>query len=316
MQLSTLDSAGRRLLETALRAGEPVCLALDALPSDYPIDELLPLVDELKCTDTRLHQALAQHLAPAGRAGRTYKVTAVIPTNRGTPLGLQALRDQDCEVEVLVLANGGTQSQGDRVIEIPWQGHGPTRQAGVEAATGDYVLFTVDDALPRGKGVISTLVEALESGSYDAVFGRQLPWPGADPVTRARLRAWTPPGDAVRTVDRYDHVFALARRELLLQDPLPDVPIAEDLHWGRRHRVGYVPGAPVVHSHARRPGPLYRRTRDIHRQHTALGEPARVPSLTALLRALPGVVPPVLQAGLPELPNQLAELFGQWRGGR
>ncbi len=97
---------------------------------------------------------------------------------------------------------------------------------------------------------------------------------------------------------------------------LPDVPIAEDLHWGRRHRVGYVPGAPVVHSHARRPGPLYRRTRDIHRQHTALGEPARVPSLTALLRALPGVVPPVLQAGLPELPNQLAELFGQWRGGR
>jgi hypothetical protein len=28
------------------------------------------------------------------------------------------------------------------------------------------------------------------------------------------------------------------------------------------------------------------------------------------------VVPPVLQAGPQELPNQLAELLGQWRGGR
>lgn len=316
MELSSLDPAARRQLEAALRAGEPVQLALEALPTDRPADELLPLVDGLTCATPGLRRALLPHLAPAARTDRAHRVTAVIPTHRGTPLGLAALRAQDCEVDVLVLANGGATPDGDQVLSVPWQGHGQTRQRGAEAATGDYVLFTVDDALPRGAGVVSTLVEALEAGGFDAVFGRQVPWPGADPVTRERLRAWTPPGGPVRRVDRYDHVFALVRRDVLLRDPLPDVPIAEDLHWGRAHRIGYVPGAPVVHSHARRPGALYRRTRDIHREHTALGEPARVPSLAALIRALPGVVPPVLQAGPQELPNQLAELLGQWRGGR
>ncbi len=316
MELSSLDPSARQQLEAALRSGERVRLTLADLPQDRHADELLPLVDELVCSDRSLDHALRPHLPPPARPGRGHRVTAIIPTNRGTPLGLTALRAQDCEVEVLVLTNGGATADGDRVLEVPWAGHGPTRQEGVTQATGDYVLFTVDDALPRGLGVVSTLVEALEAGGFDAVFGRQLPWPGADPVTRDRLRTWTPPGHEPRRVDRHDHVFALARRDLLLRDPLPEVPIAEDLHWGRTHRIGYVPGAPVVHSHRRSPGSLYRRTRDMHRQHKALGEPARVPSLAALVRALPGVVPPVLQAGPQELPNQLAELLGQWRGGR
>ncbi len=316
MELSSLDAAARLQLEAALRAGEPVSLALTACPRDRPADELIPLLDDWTCPDPGLRRSLEHHRAPPARAGRTHRVTAVIPTNRGTPLGLAALRDQDCDVEVLVLANGGASPEGDRVLEVAWLGHGPTRQRGVEAASGDYVLFTVDDALPRGRGVVSTLVEALEDGGYDAVFGRQLPWPSADPVTRDRLRRWTPPGLGHRRVDRHDHVFALARRELLLRDPLPDVPIAEDLHWGRAHRIGYVATAPVVHSHPRRPLALYRRTRAIHREHRALGDPARVPSLPALVRALPGVVSPVLQAGAQELPNQLAELLGQWAGGR
>lgn len=316
MELSSLAAADRRTLETALRDGQSVALRLDQLPRDRPADELVPLVDRLHCRDAGLDRSLRPLLAPPARAGRRHRVTAVIPCSRGTPLGLAALRAQDCVLDVLVLANGDVPAQGDRVLQVPWEGHGTTRQRGVEAASGDYVLFTVDDALPRGAGVVSTLVEALEDGGFDAVFGRQLPWPSADPITRARLRAWTPPGDRVRPVDQLDHVFALVRRETLLREPLPDVPIAEDLHWGRTHRVGYVPQAPVVHSHVRRPGALYRRTRDIHREHGVLGDAPLVPSFAALLQALPGVVRPMLQAGPQELPNQLAELLGQWRGGR
>ncbi len=316
MRLTGLDAPERHRLEAALREGERVDLTLTRLPRDRPADELLPLVDALESPDPDLLSSLRPLLAPQAVPGRTHRVTAVIPTHRQTPLGLSALRAQDCSVEVLVLANGDVRPEGDRVLQVPWQGHGRTRQRGVEAAQGDYVLFTVDDAIPRGPGVVSTLVEALEAGGFDAVFGRQIPWPSADSITRQRLRNWTPPAGSVRRMDRLDHVFALARRETLLRDPLPEVPIAEDLHWGRSHRIGYVPGAPVVHSHTRRPGALYRRTRDIHRQHRALGEDPRIPSLAALVRALPGIISPVLHGGPRELPNQLAELLGQWQGGR
>jgi hypothetical protein len=316
MELSSLNSADRAKLEQALREGQPVTLNLDRLPRDRPADELLPLVDTLICPNSSLRRSMQPLMAPRAQRGRSYRVTAVIPTNRGTPLGLAALRSQDCNVEVLVLANGKATPEGDRVLRVPWEGHGPTRQRGVQAAKGEFILFSVDDALPRGRGVVSTLVEALVEGGFDAVFGRQVPWPSADPITRERLRRWTPPGASVQAKDRLDHVFALVRRETLLRDPLPPVPIAEDLHWRRNHRIGYVPQAPVVHSHTREPGTLYRRTRDIHRQHRALGDPALVPSLGALVRALPGIINPVLRAGPRELPNQLAELLGQWRGGR
>ncbi len=244
------------------------------------------------------------------------RVTVVIPTNRCSPRGLAGWRRQDCDVEVLVLANGAVRPHGDRVLQVPWEGHGATRQRGVRESDRPYVLFTVDDAVPASDDAISRLVEALQDGGFDAVFGRQLPWPDTDVVTRGRLEAWTPPGDEVVEVARLDHVFALHQRQTLVDHPLPDVPIAEDLHWRQGRRIGYVPTACVFHAHPRRPLELYRRTRDIHRQHVALGESARVPSLAAVLRALPGVVGPVSRAGPRELPNQLAELLGQWVGGR
>ena len=161
MELSSLAAADRRTLETALRDGQSVALRLDQLPRDRPADELVPLVDRLHCRDAGLDRSLRPLLAPPARAGRRHRVTAVIPCSRGTPLGLAALRAQDCVLDVLVLANGDVPAQGDRVLQVPWEGHGTTRQRGVEAASGDYVLFTVDDALPRGAGVVSTLVEAL-----------------------------------------------------------------------------------------------------------------------------------------------------------
>jgi len=274
----------------------------------------MPLFDHISAKNPDLEAALRAHLPPAARPGDpALSVTAIIPSHRRTPLGLAALRAQDCDVEVLVLANGPHEPEGDRVLRLPWAGHGATRQQGVEAAGGDYVLLSVDDALPRGAGCVRAMVEALEEGGYDAVFGRQVPWPSSDPITRARLREWTPPGRGHRWVERHDHVFALYRRQTLLDHPLPAVPIGEDLHWRQGRRIGYVPGAPVVHAHPRRPLALYRRARDIHRQHIALGEPSRVPDLAHLLRALPSTLGPVITAGPREWPCQVAELLGQWR---
>lgn len=316
MRLTSLEAVDLRALDEALRRGEPCELELGTrLPAGVRADQLLPLFDTVVAKNRSLQTSLRELLpAPARRSAA--RVTAVIPTNRGTPIGLSALRAQDCQVDVLVLTNGGVSAEGDRVVSVPWRGHGPTRQEGAAMASGDYVLFTVDDALPRGASCVRTLVEALEEGGYDAVFGRQLPWPTADPITAERLAAWTPVGHGHRLVEQHDHVFALYRRETLLRCPLPEVPIGEDLVWRQGRRIGYVPGAMVVHSHPRSPRALYRRTRDIHRQHIALGEAPRIPTFAALIRALPGTLRPVLRAGAGELPNQLAELLGQWRATR
>jgi hypothetical protein len=317
MRAEDLDQRTLVQLEAALRRGESCSLQLrGSLPRHLRAEQVVPWFNRVQARESGLTAALEHHLPPVGGPRSELRVTAVIPTNRGTPLGLRALREQDVDIDVLVLVNGDALAQGDQVLRLPWTGHGPVRQAGVREATGEYILFTVDDALPRGKGCVRAMVDALEDGGYDAVFGRQVPWPTSDVVSAERLQDWTPPGQGHWPVDRLDHVFALFRRQTLLDHPLPAVPIGEDLHWRQGRRVGYVPGATVLHAHVRRPGELYRRTRDLHIQHHLVGDEPTVPTLAALTAALPGVLRPVLRGGPGELANQLAELFGQYRAAR
>jgi hypothetical protein len=245
-------------------------------------------------------------------------VTAIIPACHGIPHGVRALLAQDIDVRVIVLANGDgpTRVPGAEVLQVEWQGHGLTRQAALDHVDTEYVFFTVDDAVCLGRDCIRTLVEALDAGGWDAVTAQQVPCADADPITVDRLRRWTPPGEQVVATAQVDHVSAMYRAQTLLQHPLPSVPIAEDAWWSRGRRVAYVPAARVQHSHKREPMALYRRNRAIHAELIRMGQVPRVPSLAALVRALPGVVRPTLKAGPGELGNQMAELLGQWQGSR
>jgi len=232
-------------------------------------------------------------------------------------MGLQGFRDQDISTTVMVLANGNVSGiDGDHVVQVDWAGHGATRMAAIEQIDTEYTLFSVDDATPVGEGAVRALVEALTEGCYDAVFGRQIPQDDADVITVERLAEWTPKGTNHYKMDRHDHVFALYKTSTLREFPLPNVAIAEDLHWSIGRRIGYVPNAAVIHSHKRRPMELYRRTKAIHSELKSIGREPQVPSLISLLGALPGVVKPTIRGGIIELPNQIAELIGQWRGGR
>ena len=95
----------------------------------------------------------------------------------------------------------------------------------------------------------------------------------------------------------------------MLEDPFDAVEIAEDDRWARRHRVGYVAAAPVVHAHVRRFGPLFERTRALHRALIDAGELARVPDVFHLARALPSVLGR-------DAPGALGELLGQYAAAR
>lgn len=320
MILQDLSQASRVRMSEALRAGDPVRLELSGpVPADLRLADLAPLCYAATSTDPRDQRVIDAFRAPAGRPGGGPGVTVILPCSRGMPLGVPALLRQDLPVRVLVLANGPeapTRVPGAELLQVPWLGHGPTRQAALSQVRDPYVFFTVDDALVLGAGFLRTLVDALESGGWDAVTARQIAWPDADAVTADRVRRWTPAGHQTVPAPQADHVASLYRTETLRQHPLPPVPIAEDAAWSRGRRVGYVPMAPVVHSHTRSPGPLYRRTRDIHAQLVAHGQAPVVDSLGQVMGALPGVVRPAILGQRGEWQNQVAELLGQWRGAR
>ncbi len=320
MIVEGLGPADRASMAAALRRGEPVRLELRGpVPRGVRLDEIAPLCYASVAHDPTDRRVLEAFSAPAAKPGSGLAVTVVIPCHRGNPAGVAALQRQDVAVRVIVLSNGPDGPErvpGAEVIRVDWEGHGRTRQRGISWVNDPYVLFLVDDAIPLGAGFLRTMVEALEEGGWDAVTARQVPWPDADRVTSERLRRWTPAGHRVVPFSQVDNVASLYRTETLRRAPFPDVDIAEDAWWSQGKRIGYVPHAPVLHSHARDRGALYRRSRDIHAELVAMGQPPAVPGLAAVMSNLPGLVRPSLVGQRGEWRNQLAELVGQWMGAR
>jgi hypothetical protein len=323
VQVTDLSYDTRQRMTAALKRGESLHLRLRKPMGrgvrgsrNCRLDEIVPLCASVELSGEVVGYAGAEWAAPSGVERGDPSVTVVIPTRGDSSPAVDAFLAQDVNVRVLILSNGnGPDSQkGAEVIRVNWRGHGATRQAAIARVNTPFVFFTVDDAIPLGTGFLRTLVSALEGGDWDAVTARQIPWPDADAVTATRLRRWTPPGHQVVARSTADHVATLYRTETLRAFPIPSVPIAEDAWWSIGRRIGYVPTAPVLHSHQRSPGALYRRNRDIHAQLRGMGYAPKVPSLSAAFRAMPGVLRPALANGPPELLNQLAELMGQWRG--
>ncbi len=322
--LHGLDPVDLRALSAAVRAGRPVDLDLRSpAPARVRLDEIAPLLRRARAVHPADADALALGRPPGASrepaAKSAPRVAVVIPTHRRAPLGLPAFLRQDCRVRVVVVSNGPEGPQtvpGAEVLRVPWEGHGATRQAALSVLDEPYVLFSVDDAVPCGEGFLRLLVESLQSSGADAVVARQVPWPDADPVTRARLRRWTPPGTEVVPFPQCDHVATLYQTDTLRRWPLPAVPTAEDLWWSQGRRVVLAPKAAVVHSHRRRPGELYRRNRSIHAERARMGLPPTVDSLGGVGASLTGLLRPLGRGDLREAANQVAELLGQWQGSR
>jgi hypothetical protein len=323
LRITTWSNAERTQLAEQVRAGVPVDLVFDERFSQKKwrksgprLDEIVPLCATITVEGQDMRAEISAHAAPPSVAGHLETVTVVIPCSRHPPLGLGALLAQDMVTKVLVLSNGDgpTHVEGATVVRVDWKGHGTVRAQALDMVDSDYVFFTVDDAIPLGQGCIRTLVEALRQGPWDAAVARQIPWPDADAITASRLRRWTPAGTEVVAMSQTDHVATLYKTTTLAEYPIPSVSIAEDAWWSIDRRVAYVPTAPVLHSHVRAPGALFRRNRDIHAQLISMGQSAAIPHFGAAMAALPGVIRPALGCGIGELFNQVAEIAGQWRG--
>lgn len=152
--------------------------------------------------------------------------------------------------------------------------HSATRNWAIQQASGDYIVLTVQDAIPVRDDWIRRLVTPLMlDSSVAGVYGRQLPRPDHGRLVHALHRAWF--GDVIPLVQqtpecgfdelplserqhlsRFDNVTSCIRRAVWEQIPLPPVRFGEDFAWAAQvlrhgYRVVYEPEALVWHSHNR-----------------------------------------------------------------
>ena len=223
--------------------------------------------------------------ADGGLAGR---LSVVIPTLDGGDLFGRVLDMWRAQqgvgpIEIWIPDSGsrdGTldraRAAGARTLLIPRRqfNHGETRNRAVAATKTEFVILSVQDALPLSTTLARDLVAPLlRDPGLSATYGRQTPRPDCHPVLAARIGAWAGGSEPVvqelggRDWDRlqprerlqlirYDHVIACLRRSVWERQRFEALPFGEDVAWAARvvragGRISFVPGAAVEHSHNR-----------------------------------------------------------------
>ncbi|HEX5009064.1 MAG TPA: glycosyltransferase [Planctomycetota bacterium] len=219
---------------------------------------------------------------PSGR------VALVIPTLNGGELFGRVLEMWRAQTGVGALdiccpdsgSRDGTldriRAAGARSMSIPPRSfnHGETRNRAVSTVTAEFVILSVQDALPLSTDLARELVAPLLGDpELSATYGRQVPRAGCHPVLAERIGAWAGGTQAVvqelggRRWDdlapaerlalvRYDHVVACMRRRAWERLRFEAANFGEDVRWAARivrggGRIAFVPGAVVEHSHDR-----------------------------------------------------------------
>lgn len=222
------------------------------------------------------------------------KVSVIVLTFNAGPSFEGLLRrllaqETDFAYEVLVIDSGSTdgtpylaERYGASVHRIPPEefDHGAARNLGVSLCQGEYVALLVQDAVPLDEFWLAAMVEDLESDPLVAgVYGRQVPRPESDPLTRVLVNGWptaslerreqfaggperyrTLSSAERRTLAIFDDVSSCVRRSVWREIPFNRTPFGEDLRWGRRvveagYKLVYEPRSTVYHSHER--GAMY-----------------------------------------------------------
>lgn len=252
-------------------------------------------------------------------------VSIVIPTRNGgarVAAVIDAIRAQPGRPapELVIVDSASTDGSRARLsrdadvfIEIDPHSfnHGRTRNLGVARSSGELVVMMVQDALPQGDQWLTSLLAPLRQDPVVAgSFARQVPCRDASPMIERQLAGWvTGRGEAriMKIRDRaeyeswtplerlqacaFDNVCSAVRRSVWSSHPFAELPIAEDLAWGRDvllagHALAYAPEAIVEHSHNRSAWYELKRTWVLHQQLQQLFGLRTIPSMRHLARAI------------------------------
>ena len=246
----------------------------------------------------------------------------VIPSKNGGDLFHKALDAwakqtlwQQCE---LIIVDSGSQDgtvevakqAGAKVFEIaPEQfNHGATRDYAISQASSEYIILTVQDAIPIDKTLLETLVLALQEPKIAGAYTRQIPHLDADILTKRNLNTWLTGRtereqrfilhdgwyESLTAMEKYlfcnfDNVCSAIKKSVWQQQPFGRSSFGEDIDWAERvlkqgYHIVYEPQACVIHSHQRPMSYEYKRTYICHRKLYALFGLHLVPTLKSVLR--------------------------------
>jgi len=219
------------------------------------------------------------------------KVSVIIPTkNAGEDFEftLEKIRNQKGvrEIEIIVVDSGSTDNTleiakkyGARIFRIKPEefSHSKVRNFGAEKATGEYLMFTVQDAIPIGERLIYSMIKTIKESGTVVVTCRQIPRADADLYACASL--W----NHYRTLKldedkilKHSHINSLSPIEKRMMCQLDSVcflikkvpfmkfkfnetlKYAEDLDLGFRltkngYSIAFLAREGVIHSHNRHP---------------------------------------------------------------
>jgi rhamnosyltransferase len=244
----------------------------------------------------------------------------VIPTKNGGELFRKALEAWATQTlwqrSELIIVDSGSQDDtvtiakqaGAKVFEIPPSefNHGTTRDYGISLASSEYIILTVQDAIPAHNQVLELLVKSLHTPAVAGVFARQLPQADADVLTKRNLG-----GCFIGSVQReerfipyegwyetltpmekhlfctFDNVCSAIKKPVWQQERFGRVDFGEDIDWSKRvllhgHHIVYEPQATVIHSHDRSLAYDYKRTYVCHRKLYAMYGLHLVPNLKSV----------------------------------
>jgi rhamnosyltransferase len=208
-------------------------------------------------------------------------LSVIIPTKDGGDdlrrcLDWIAAQQIDEPVELLVVDSGSrdespalARSRGAQVLEVGASQfrHGATRNAAVERAKGEVLVFTSQDAYAADEHWLARLSGALRAeDSLAGVYGRQIPHDSASPPEHffldflygpaPRTQRVSDPTELTLHTTLFSNVNSAIRRHVWERFPFAgDLFFAEDQDWSRRvllagYAIGYVPQAAVRHSHS------------------------------------------------------------------
>lgn len=263
-------------------------------------------------------------------------VTIIIPTYNGEkdlPLLLKSIAAQKGieDPELLVIDSGSTdntisiaEKNGARVEKIPQSefNHGLTRNKAAQLAKGDFLIFTVQDALPLEQDTFHKLLTVLTSDKDIAgVSTKQVPFPDADMFAKWQIKnhihalrldgisyvSHKPPQTdllmlpfyAKRKITLLDDVCCAVRKKLFEKiGGYKEMHFAEDVDYAIRaiqsgYKIGFVGTTGVIHSHTRPAEYFFRRYyADVLSVNSLLHEPGSTvcSSLTDYLSSATGLI--------------------------
>ncbi|WP_299228482.1 glycosyltransferase family 2 protein [uncultured Psychroserpens sp.] len=224
------------------------------------------------------------------------KISIVIPVKNGIGIlnqCLDAIQKQtifkDCEV--VIVDSGSTdgtiamlKTYDVTLVSIPPEtfNHGATRNLGVTHAKGEFVVMTVQDAVPTNEFWLENMLRHFKDDHVSGVCGQQViphhknknphEWfrPQSNPKSKTIHFKSKQAFDELspeekRNVCGWDDVNAMYRKTALEAIPFETIAFGEDMLWAKAaleqgHKLVYDHAVRVYHYHYQFPDYTYRRT--------------------------------------------------------